>query len=469
LRERYRNHLFLGTYNAGFWGSKPYRLPIDRAACHAHIIGVSGSGKSRFLAAYYLGLLSAGIPATLIDPHGDLSRLILGHLAAAGVYDRPDAYERVLYLDIPAAERVGRYLPLNVLAAHGSPHTIASNVKEAFHRAYPELARGAPMFDTLVQSGAKVLISNRLPLTCLFRLLIDKPFRDGLLAQESDADVVACFRDQYDRLPPRDQADQAGAALRRATLLTFSPVLKHSLGQPGMALDFRRILDANQSVIINLAVADAEARRLLGCLLTVAAEQGALSRAELPPHQRHGRHVLIIDEFSEFTAQSEEALARMLSQTRKFGLYLAMAHQTWSQASSRLKGALQNVGLEVVFRLGRDDAEHAAKVLGRVDPRSVSQRQDTTTEGVGMGEQWERFTQQIQDLMPRQAFVLPAGGQATAIRTRAVPDPAVSAELLARIEAEYLARSFVAPAVQVQPPVPVSQPRRPTRRRREPL
>jgi DNA segregation ATPase FtsK/SpoIIIE-like protein len=117
-----------------------------------------------------------------------------------------------------------------------------------------------------------------------------------------------------------------------------------------MALDFRRILDTNQSVIINLAVADAEARRLLGCLLTVAAEQGALSRSELPPGERHGRHVLIIDEFSEFTAQSEEALARMLSQTRKFGLYLVMAHQTWSQASSRLKGALQNVGLEVVFR-----------------------------------------------------------------------------------------------------------------------
>ena len=196
MREPYPKYLALGSYGHSWW-PKAYRLPVASAKTHAHVIGVSGSGKSRFLAGFYLGLLQAGLPATLIDPHGDLSRLILEHLAAAGVFTRPDAYERLLYLDLPAAERAGKFLPLNVLAAHGSPHTIASHVKEAFHRAYPELARGAPMFDTLVQDGTKVLISNGLPLTALFRLLTDKPFRDGLLASEDDADVVAFFRDQY--------------------------------------------------------------------------------------------------------------------------------------------------------------------------------------------------------------------------------------------------------------------------------
>jgi hypothetical protein len=329
------------------------------------------------------------------------------------------------------------------------------------------------MFDTLVQDGAKLLISNGQPLTALFHLLTDTPFREGLFTHETDPDVVAFFRDQYGRLSPKDQADQAGAALRRAHLLTFAPVLKHSLGQPTMALDFRRILDQNQSVIINLSVADAEARRLLGCLITVAAEHGALSRSELPPDARHGRHVLVIDEFSEFTAQSEEALSRMLSQTRKFGLYLAMAHQTWSQASSRLKGALQNVGLEVVFALGREDAEHAAKILGRVDPKSVAQRSEATTEGIGMGEQWERWVQAIQDLKPRHAFIRPAGSQTTHLRTRPVPDPVVSPELMARIEAAYLRRSFTKPAAR--PPAVVPQPsllppaRQPATHRRRPL
>src|SRR5206468_958950 len=153
-------------------------------------------------------------------------------------------------------------------------------------------------------------------------------------------DVVSVFRNWFDRLSAKDQADQAGATLRRVNLLTFDPVLKFSLRQASTVLNFREILDANRSLIINLAIDNAEARRLLGSLLTVSAEQGALSRAELPPGQRHHSHHLVIDEFADFVSQSEEALSRMLSQTRKFGLFLVMAHQTsrptfWSAPLSR--------------------------------------------------------------------------------------------------------------------------------------
>ena len=323
------------------------------------------------------------------------------------------------------------------------------------------------MFDTLVADGVKVLISNELPLTALYRLLTDKPFRDACLAVEDDDDIVAFFRDQFDRLPVRDQMDQAGSALRRAHLLTFSPVLKYSLSQPALGLDFRRVMDAGQSVIINLAVADGEARRLLGCLLTVAAEHAALSRADLPPDARGASHHLLLDEFSEFTAQSEEALARMLSQTRKYGLYLVMAHQTWSQTSARLRGALQNVGLDIVFRLGREDAEHAAKLLGTLDPERVKHL--VADEGAlerthplfySLPEQWEELVAQLQELRTREAYVaqtnvppLPwpwglvwkrSPRRIQRLRTPAMPDPPVNAARLAAVEAQYLQQCFVA-------------------------
>ncbi len=144
------------------------------------------------------------------------------------------------------------------------------------------------MFDTLIQDGVKVLISNDLPLTRLYRLLTDRVFRQQLLRQEQDPDVVRFFRDQFERLPPRDQINQAGSALRRAHLLTFSPVLRHSLGQTGeparlSAADRRGPLGHHQPG----AAATPIARRLLGCLLTVSAEQGALSRAELPADRTH--------------------------------------------------------------------------------------------------------------------------------------------------------------------------------------
>jgi hypothetical protein len=443
--------------NGPAWFRRVVALPLQEVKSHMHVIGVSGSGKSRFLAGLFLSLLRRRLPAMLIDPHGDLAQLVLAHLVASGTYRRADAFDRVIYLDLPAAERAGRFLPFNVLAQLSDPYTTARNVKEAFHRAWPQLAGGAaPMFDTLVQDGMKVLISNGLPMTAFYRLLTDRPWRDELLDHEPDPDIVAFFRDQFDRLSEHDRTDQAGAALRRAHLLTFAPVLKFSLGQARNGLVFRDILDRNQSLIINLALADGDARRLLGCLFTVAAEHAALSRADLPPGQRTGSHHLILDEFAEFSAQSEASLARILSQCRKYGLYIVMAHQTWGQASDKLKNALQNVGLEVAFRLGRADAEHTATVLGRVNPLSVKhQAPDPAAQDKGhpvfysLPEQWEAWCQQLQDLPPRQAFIKPALGPATRAHTLPVPDPKVDAGELAAVADEYLRRRFV-PQAEVE-------------------
>ncbi len=123
----------------------------------------------------------------------------------------------------------------------------------------------------------------------------------------------------------------------------------------------------------------------------------------------------------------------------------------------------------MVFRLGRADAEHAAKLLGRVDPRSVSRRTDADTEGVGMGEQWERWTQAIQDLPPRHAFIRTPDGVATRLTTRSVPDPTVSPELLAAIEARYLEIYFTPRPSESSPTVAPAVPNWSTTVRTEPL
>ena len=475
MRDHFKKHpsLLLGTYGSSWW-PQSVRLPLSQIRTHVHVIGVSGSGKSRFLAGLYLDLLTHGLPATLIDPHGDLAQLVLAHLVAQGFFDRPGAYDRLVYLDLPAAERAARFLPFNVLAQHSAPHTIASNVKDAFHRAWPQLAAGvAPMFDTLVQDGVKVLLANQLPLTALFRLLTDGAFRESLLAHEDDPDVVAFFRDQYGRLSLREQADQAGAALRRAHLLTFAPVLKYSLGQPETVIDWRTLLDSGTSCIINLALADAEARRLFGCLLTVFAEHAALARADRSPPQRARlpSHHLVIDEFSQFSAQSAEAFARMLSETRKYGLHLVYAHQTWSQVTDpKLRGATQNAGIEIGFRQGRSDAEYSALLFGRADPEAVKH---TVTDSdaaerthpvfYSLPEQWERQVQALQDLPARQAFVrIPDPGGAHAqihrIRTKAVPDPVVREAQLAAVEHHYLDRYFRPQAAVEQALAPLRAP-----------
>jgi len=61
--------LKLGTYGFPLL-RRTLSLPLDQARAHMHVMGITGSGKSRFLAGLFLSLLDAGLSATLVDPHG---------------------------------------------------------------------------------------------------------------------------------------------------------------------------------------------------------------------------------------------------------------------------------------------------------------------------------------------------------------------------------------------------------------
>src|SRR4051812_31649005 len=97
----------LGTRRFLWLIRRTLRITRRHARAHMHVLGKTGSGKSYFLAGLFLAFHEAGMPVTLIDPHGDLADLVLAHLAAAGVFADPKAYERLIYLDMPAAAAEG--------------------------------------------------------------------------------------------------------------------------------------------------------------------------------------------------------------------------------------------------------------------------------------------------------------------------------------------------------------------------
>src|SRR3954463_6717912 len=307
---------------------------------------------------------------------------------------------------------------------------MAELVAEAARRAWPELPTGAPTFENILKHSVIALRQNHQPLTKLADLLVDRGYREGLLQNVTDEQVIRFFRQRMDNWK-RDEAERKESTLNRADLLTLSPVLRYSLGSLENRLSFRRLIDSGKSLIVNLAIPDADARRLFGCLLTVGMESAALSRTdnltERIPHH------LIIDEFSQFMAQSETALTRMLSETRKYELFCVMAHQNWSQASERLKGALQNVGIEMILKSGRMDAEYSAKILGSVNPMEVKHLVDdehaeerTHPSYLSLPEQWEYHVQQIQLLGVGEAFIRLMDDTVHKLRTPTLPPLAVS-------------------------------------------
>ena len=220
---------------------------------HLHCIGKTGFGKSRLLAGLYVLLLHRGLSATLLDPAGDLARLILRWLVATGFFKQADAFEKFIYLDIPTAARRGLYLPFNVLhpgTAGYDPYTLADMVLEAFLRAFPVLQSGAATnVEILVRTCAHVLAANGLPLLPYMRVLLtNATFRERLLANVTDSEVQSALA-QYGFTRTGQPAADVRSTAKKLVQLGFSPLLRYSLGQPANVLDVRALLDGNRSVL----------------------------------------------------------------------------------------------------------------------------------------------------------------------------------------------------------------------------
>lgn len=318
---------------------------------HKHIIGISGSGKSSFLATIALLLLRQGVPFTLIDPHADLSKLILSLLASSDFYTNPRAYENLWYVDFNRSDAA---IAFNVLNQPYEPHTIANNVLEATHRAFPISGTTASL-DNVILAATLALVENGKPLTVLNNLILDSNFRDALLNNVSDPLVVQFFKS---KLSEKVSSQLVDSTLRRSFLLTFSPTLRNTLGQRENKLNFRSLMDNKISCIFNLGGLDDSTKRFVGSLLMIGLEQAFLSRASMPAERRTPYHV-IVDEFPLFCA-SEDSFSIVMEQCRKYGGCLYLSHQTTSQLSKGITGSLQNA-ISILFKLGYEDSTWAAQ------------------------------------------------------------------------------------------------------------
>ena len=452
-RTRRRPGLLLGTHAPHFRFNSVSLTPAAQRY-HGLIVGKSGSGKSKLLQHLMLAHIQNSLKeapdlttysshgATVLEPHHDLSFDILTSLVASGFYRRPDAYERVVYLDFGN----DWFVPFNVLAGEGDPHERASLVLDAMYRIFPEV-EWAPTFTRLMLASVVVLIENGLPLTYLAKLFSDKPFRTRCLQAVAHDQIVSDAFVHYEQLG-RDQAGEAGSTINRAFQIAFNSATSLSLGQPDNGLPFRRWMDEGRFIILNIGrIKDGLSRKILGAMLMVQLEQAAKSRMDLLTRDRV-QHTLMVDEWPAFAATGG-TFEDMLSQARKFGLNVLLACQSLAQIDKqRLSGAFENCKLGIFFALGHGSAELSSRQIGDLDPYSIK-------EAVGEGDfrsptghdqylplpdQVQLWTNQLKGLSPRHCYVKMDTAAPVLIRTPLVNDARVDPEELETVLTTYRQR-----------------------------
>jgi hypothetical protein len=422
-RGRHHPQLDLGTY--GPFGLRRCRLPLSDFDTHLYVVGKTKKGKSKFLEHVAHQLITMGQGCGLLDPHSDLADDLLAYLVPH--LEDPRARERVIYFQ---PGRDDHLVPFNVLNAPCEPYTVAQNVLEAFRRTWPESLRVSPRFANIVLAALLLLIDNELTLAEMPRLLTDRDYREGLLARATNPEVAAFFHGRYDRWG-RDQSLVVESVLNKVGAFVINPRLRLMLGQRENDLPFREIMDGRKVLICDLGRVDGETRRLLGSLIVTGLEQAAFSRKDVPRVERQPFYFLM-DEFQDYCANagSVQTLARILSECRKFGLHLGLAHQTLSQLGGRLQGALENAQIKVIFGTGRQTARALVEELFTPDLEEIKhevedpeRREGTHPAFSPLSEQWERFTQRAQCLPRRRTLVrLPESDRVRSLRTPTVPD-----------------------------------------------
>jgi hypothetical protein len=284
------------------------------------------------------------------------------------------------------------------------------------------------------------LIVCKLPIIpYLYHILTDGEFRNACLQEVTDPLIHLTFKNYYEKLG-RDQAQAAGSTLRRAFLISYSPVIRNALGQPDNWLDFRKIMNSGKSFIISLGGLEDETKRLIGAMLMVAIEQAALSRTDIAERRPF---TLLVDEWGSFAAQ-DRTIATILSQCRKFALRLYLAAQSLSQVSTnRLSGALENCRLMIAFALGRASAEIQAKQIGFADPFAVKEEPQASTQHsqyLSILDQFEVWNQELMSLPTHCCYVKVQGKEAVKITSLKVRQPKVDQKDLAVVLGEYKSR-----------------------------
>ena len=447
LQRKQPPFLHLGTTSGG----ESITLTGQEFERFKWVQGVSGSGKSTFLAWIVLSLLRLGITTVLVDPHADLCRLVLNLLAQTDFFKSPKGFEHLHFIDFARPDRSPAF---NVLRQeHIDNYKVAQNILEAIHRAFPSSSGTTAALDNTITYASFVLAENNQPLTQLQKFLLDKAFRDSLLVKIKDQQIIQFFDYKFS---DKVNSQLIDSTMRRLDLLTFSPILRMSLGQRANMLSWQGLWDRNVSCLISLGGLTENEKRLLGCLLLVSIEQALLSRLNLPPEKR-SKVALMVDEAPLFIAQDETSFTNILEQCRKAGATCTtFANQTLSQLSKGMLGSLQNA-LPIIMKAGTSNSSELASRFYRPSQQLQSSVFFGFNRSPGVFDNVQNITEarMIFEQLSRQEAIVMLPDRAVKIKTPTIPVK-LQQKILSEIENIY-AKRLLTPLSQIGKEAEASQ------------
>jgi len=321
---------------------------------HMYLLGKTGVGKSTMLQNMCLQDIYQGKGVCFIDPHGDSVEYILDRIPLHRQKD-------LIYFN-PAD--INFPIGLNVLQADNDEQIflIASGLMSVFKRIWSGM--WSTRMEYILNNTLLALLEQKdATLLGVIKMLSDDQYCKNVVQNTKNPMVRNFWNREYSSFHDKYRQEAVAPILNKVGQFFSNELIRNIIGQKTSSFSIREVMDSKKILLVNLSKGrlGEDNSNLLGSLIVTKIQLAAMSRVDLMEDERQN-YCLYVDEFQNFTTDS---FASILSEARKYGLNLILAHQYIDQLSEtgneRIKNAIfGNVGSFVVFQVGSTDANRLA-------------------------------------------------------------------------------------------------------------
>lgn len=331
---------------------------------HVYIIGGTGNGKTTMMKYAIVQDIQNGRGVAVVDPHGDLAEELLRYIPEDRIND-------VVYFN-PAD--LGHPIGLNLLELPeglsgdellDAKDFITEAVISVMRKVFSDDDSGGHRIEYVLRNAVQTALTLKEPtLFTIFDLLTNPQYRKKIVRGLQDEKLKNFWRSEFGKAGDFQRVKMAAGVTAKIGRFQFSASAERILSQPKSTINFEEILDG-KILICNFAkgLIGEDTSELFG-ISTLAKLQLAAYRRVKQKQADRKPFYLYVDEFQNFATMS---FVQMLSEARKYKVFLTMAEQSTSQQDDlrMVNTILANVGTVVCFRSGNPTDEQLLLPLFR--------------------------------------------------------------------------------------------------------